>query len=59
MGFYYCPLNIDKVAVYGDWVEIVLKVHVPDAENDSIVPLKSGEEIQAIREEYGRLEKSA
>ncbi len=50
---------IEQVVVYGDRVEVVFKVHVPDAENDSIVPLKSGEEIQAIREEYGRLEKSA
>ena len=50
---------IEKVVVYVDRVKVVFKVHVPDAENDSIVLLKSGEEIQAIREEYGRLEKSA
>jgi hypothetical protein len=44
------PVFVEKVLVYKDRVDVVFKIHVPDGENDDLMPLTSGEQIQTIKD---------
>jgi site-specific DNA recombinase len=43
---------IEKVIVYNERVEVLFKIHVPDNASDTVIPLKSGENLDLLKKDY-------
>jgi site-specific DNA recombinase len=43
---------IEKVIVYSERVEVLFKIHVPDDVNDTVIPLKTEENLDSLKKDY-------